>query len=46
MVLRTHLSLGEVTVEVAASHYLAAAEILRDAPGLEFDTLIDLCGVD
>jgi NADH-quinone oxidoreductase subunit C len=46
MVARSHISLGEVTVEVAASHYLAAAEALRDAPGLEFDTLIDLCGVD
>lgn len=46
MVLRSHVSFGEVTVEVAASHYVAAAELLRDAPGLEFDTLIDLCGVD
>nr|UOZ96193.1 NADH-quinone oxidoreductase chain 5 [Cupriavidus sp.] len=46
MVVRSHISLGEATVEVAASHYLAAAEALRDAPGLEFDTLIDLCGVD
>lgn len=46
MVVRSHVSYGEVTVEVAASHYLAAAEMLRDAPGLEFDTLIDLCGVD
>lgn len=38
--------LGEVTVEVAAADYLAAAQILRDAPGCRFEQLIDLCGVD
>ncbi|MEA3393003.1 MAG: NADH-quinone oxidoreductase subunit C [Pseudomonadota bacterium] len=36
----------EVTVEVAAADYLAAAQILRDAPGCRFEQLIDLCGVD
>lgn len=39
-------SLGEVTVTVRAADYLEACSILRDAPGLRFDTLIDLCGVD
>ena len=37
---------GEVTVEVRASDYLAAATLLRDAPGCRFEQLIDLCGVD
>ncbi len=46
MVIRSSVSFDEVTLEVSASHYIAAAEILRDAPGLAFDTMIDLCGVD
>jgi NADH-quinone oxidoreductase subunit C len=37
---------GEVTVVVPAEHYIAASMLLRDAPSLAFDTLIDLCGVD
>lgn len=40
------ISLGEVTVLVSAQHYHAAAEILRTAPGCQFEQLIDLCGVD
>jgi NADH-quinone oxidoreductase subunit C len=36
----------EVTVVVAADQYIEVAMILRDAPELGFDTLIDLCGVD
>ncbi len=37
---------GEVTVVVHASEYLAAATLLRDAPGCRFEQLMDLCGVD
>lgn len=40
------LALGEVTVTVAAADYLAAAILLRDAPGCKFEQLIDLCGLD
>lgn len=40
------LALGEVTVVVKASDYLAAASLLRNAPGCQFEQLIDLCGVD
>lgn len=40
------ISLGEVTVLVSAQYYHAAAEILRTAPGCQFEQLIDLCGVD
>jgi NADH-quinone oxidoreductase subunit C len=40
------VALGEVTVVVTASNYLAAAKLLRDTAELRFDTLIDLCGVD
>lgn len=40
------IALGEVTVTVAAADYLAAAVLLRDAAGCQFEQLIDLCGVD
>lgn len=43
---RIMVSRGEVTVEVAATNLVAAARLLRDAPVLSFDTLVDLCGVD
>jgi NADH-quinone oxidoreductase subunit C len=38
--------LGEVTLEVAAGHYLDTARILRDHPDLRFEQLMDLTGVD
>ena len=38
--------LGELTVEVQAPGYLAAARTLRDHPQLGFEQLIDLCGID
>jgi NADH-quinone oxidoreductase subunit C len=37
---------GEVTVVVKAAEYLAAMQTLRDDPALQFEELIDLCGVD
>jgi len=40
------IALDEVTVEVAAADYLAAAQLLRDTAGCQFEQLIDLCGVD
>ena len=40
------VSRGEVTVIVAAEHYLQAMQTLRDAPACHFEQLIDLCGVD
>ncbi len=40
------LRLGEVTVTVAPADYLKAAQVLRDAPGCQFEQLIDLCGID
>ena len=39
-------ALGEVTVVVKQDNLLAAAALLRDAPELRFEQLIDLCGVD
>jgi NADH-quinone oxidoreductase subunit C len=36
----------EVTVVVQPEHLLAVATVLRDAPQLRFEQLIDLCGVD
>ena len=36
----------EVTAVVRAQDLLQAATLLRDAPGLRFAQLIDLCGVD
>jgi NADH-quinone oxidoreductase subunit C len=40
------IALGEITVLVSASDYLAAASLLRDAAGCRFEQLIDLCGLD
>ena len=40
------IALGEITVTVAAADYLAAATLLRDAPGCKFEQLMDLCGLD
>ncbi|MEC5386967.1 NADH-quinone oxidoreductase subunit C [Uliginosibacterium sp. H3] len=37
---------GEVTLEVCAADYLSVAELLRDAPTLRFEQLIDLSGID
>lgn len=39
-------ALGEVTVVVKAADYLAAMQTLRDDPSLQFDQMLDLCGVD
>ena len=43
---RVDLRLGEVTVTVAPADWHAAAQTLRDAPGCQFEQLMDLCGVD
>jgi NADH-quinone oxidoreductase subunit C len=43
---RIDLRLGEVTVTVAAADYLRAAQTLHDAPGCQFEQLLDLCGLD
>ncbi|MFN9728783.1 NADH-quinone oxidoreductase subunit C [Acidovorax sp.] len=40
------VALDEVTVVVAASDYLEAMQLLRDAQDCRFEQLIDLCGVD
>lgn len=40
------VTLDEVTVEVNAANYLDVMRKLRDAPGCQFEQLIDLCGVD
>lgn len=40
------LERGEVTVTVAAGHYLDVMQTLRDAPACRFEQLIDLCGMD
>jgi NADH-quinone oxidoreductase subunit C len=40
------VALGEVTVTVAAAHYVAAMTLLRDAPACQFEQLVDLCGMD
>ena len=40
------VALGEVTVTVRASDYVAAMQILRDAPDCKFEQLLDLCGMD
>ena len=37
---------GELSLVVDAADLLAVALLLRDAPGCQFEQLIDLCGVD
>ena len=37
---------GEVTIVIDAADHAAIAQLLRDDPGLHFEQLIDLCGVD
>jgi NADH-quinone oxidoreductase subunit C len=37
---------GETALEVAPADWLAVAALLRDAPALRFEQLMDLCGVD
>ena len=46
LLLSSVVALDEVTVQVSAAHYHQAAVLLRDAPGCQFEQLIDLCGVD
>ena len=43
---RVSIDLGEVTVEVSAQNYHAAAITLRDDLGCKFEQMMDLCGVD
>ncbi|MGJ7543975.1 NADH-quinone oxidoreductase subunit C [Variovorax sp. LT1R16] len=43
---RITVALGEVTLVVKAADYLAAMQLLRDAPGCKFEQLIDICGLD
>ncbi len=43
---QSRIALGELTIEVAAADWLEVARRLRDEPGLAFDMLIDLAGVD
>ena len=40
------VALGEVTVTVTAALYAAVMRTLRDAPGCQFEQLMDLCGMD
>jgi NADH-quinone oxidoreductase subunit C len=40
------VALGEVTAVVMPEHLLEVTRTLRDAPGLRFEQLTDLCGVD
>jgi NADH-quinone oxidoreductase subunit C len=37
---------GELTLTVAPADYLAVAQILHSDPGLNFEQLIDVCGLD
>jgi NADH-quinone oxidoreductase subunit C len=40
------LQLGEVTVVVTPQNYLEVAGLLKDSRGLQFEQLMDLCGLD
>ncbi|MEA5097889.1 MAG: NADH-quinone oxidoreductase subunit C [Burkholderiaceae bacterium] len=40
------VELGEITIEVAVADYFEAMRTLRDDEVLQFEQLVDLCGVD
>jgi len=46
MVKATSIALGEVEVVVSADDYHAAALLLRDTAGCQFEQMTDLCGID
>lgn len=39
-------ALGELTLVVAPQHYLESAQLLHVTEGLQFEQLVDLCGID
>jgi NADH-quinone oxidoreductase subunit C len=39
-------ALGEITIEVDVADYVAVMQVLRNEPELNFEELVDLCGVD
>lgn len=43
---RLTVALGEVELVVSADDLLVVVKTLRDAPGCQFEQLLDLCGVD
>ncbi len=45
-ILELKMALDEITLIVGSANYLGAMGILRDNPELNFEELIDLCGVD
>jgi len=45
-IVELNVALGEITLIVDSSNYLAAMTILRDGKELQFEELVDLCGVD
>ncbi|MFK5893840.1 MAG: NADH-quinone oxidoreductase subunit C [Pseudomonadota bacterium] len=42
----SEVALSELTITINKDNMLAVAQILRDDPVLQFDTIIDVCGVD
>jgi NADH-quinone oxidoreductase subunit C len=40
------ITFGELTIECKPAHYIEICQLLRDTKGLQFEQLIDLCGVD
>jgi len=43
---RVESTCGELTYELSREDLIATAQALRNEDGLQFDTLIDLCGID
>ena len=41
-----HVKFGELTITVVREHLLEVLTKLRDEPALQFETLVDICGVD
>ena len=43
---QTTIAYGELSIDVSKENLLSICQLLRDEPGLAFDTIIDVCGVD
>lgn len=46
LIQRSHLAIGELTIEVSPHHLREVCFALRDEADFEFNQLIDVCGVD
>lgn len=42
----TNIAHGQITIDVSAANLISAATLLRDSEKLQFQQMVDLCGID